>query len=278
MQTQEEVEEALRRLAEESDVLDGLQLMCDPNSAWGGMAAMCTTTLADDYSNQTRLLYSVRPPEQPADNPAGTPGPKQITDSLSAALATAQWSKDCSLVLPMHAPSAPLKGLLYSPDREYHSSALLAASLDTATLPFRLAPLAAGAGTARMDAARDGASQGCGVPSAGETSLGAWCAALTQPAANFACMGIRLPAHSTGPEVPSEADTRLSAREKRLRGITSEPQASADLVSEELVWLLNGRTNPCTSALPSGVLQRSCVKLAWFLFYISLKLFEQTVR
>ena len=186
MQTQEEVEEALRQLAEESDVLDGLQLMCDPSSAWGGMTAMCTTTLADDYSNQTRLLYSVRPPEQPLDNPAGTPGPKQITDSLSAALATAQWSKDCNLVLPMHAPSAPLRRLLYSPDREFHSSALLAASLDTATLPFRLAPLAARPGTGRMDAAHDGASQGCGVPSAGETSLSAWCAALTQPAANFA--------------------------------------------------------------------------------------------
>ena len=89
MQVQQDVEETVRRFAEESDVLEGLQLMCDPLSAWGGLAGACTTQLADDYSNQTRLLYSVQAAKQPSNNPAGVPGPKELTESLSVALATA---------------------------------------------------------------------------------------------------------------------------------------------------------------------------------------------
>ena len=43
---------------------------------------------------------------------------------------------------------------------------------------------------------------------------------------------------------------RLSARERRLRGISEAPQASAALVSDDLHWLLNGAGDPSSSALP----------------------------
>lgn len=249
MQTHQDIEDVVRRFAEESDVLEGLQLMCDPTSAWGGVTATCTTEFADDYSNQTRLLYSVQPPKPPLDNPAGIPGPKEITEAFSAALATAQWCRDCSLVLPIHAPVSKLKGLQYFPDREFHSSALLAAAIDTSTLPFRLAPLPVGpSGGGSGDA---GAYDACGIPSVGETTLSAWCAALTQPAANVACMGVSLPAESKGQEQLGEADMRLSARERRMQGITANPQASAALVGEDVHWLLSGNSDPCSSTFLS---------------------------
>ena len=212
--------------------------MCDPQSAWGGLTGACTTEFADDYSNQTRLLYSVQASKQPLNDPSGTAGPKELTETLSAALATAQWCRDCSLVLPMHAlmSSEKLKGLRhYKADRDFHSSALLAAALDTATLPFRIAPLSGGA------------YEACGLPSVGETSLSAWCAALVAPAANVACMGVSLAAESSGQGALSEADMRLSARERRLKGIQDTPQASATLVGEDVSWLLDGGRDPCSS-------------------------------
>ena len=63
-------------------------------------------------------------------------------------------------------------------------------------------------------------------------------------------MGMSLPAESTGREALSKADMRLSARERRLQGISDVPQASAALVGEDLHWLLNGAGDPGSSTLP----------------------------
>lgn len=80
--------------------------------------------------------------------------------------------------------------------------------------------------------------------------MAAWAAGLTMRGANIAATGMVLPAVSVEFPPAVEADTRLSARERRLRGLPVEPQPTvpAELVSGGLQWALGDASDPLDSA------------------------------
>lgn len=244
VQILDDVEERIRRFAEEASSLEGFQVLCDPWSPWSGIAAACTAALADDYPNQPRLLLSCRAPLSPDD---ALMHELAATGALSGALATAHWMASGTIMVPVEAPAAtrPQKHTDIDWSRPFHTSAAAAAALDSSSLPWRMA--AAGA---------------AGPPSQGATTMAAWAAGLTPRGANIVATGGILPAVSVPFTSAVLTDERLSARERRLRGLPVEPQPAvpAALVNGRLQWSLGGTAgvNPLDSAL-----QLSCICRLW---------------
>ena len=63
---------------------------------------------------------------------------------LTAALAAAHLSQSCSLCVPLDTPRKAPR-LVYDANKPFHASALMAAAIDTCTLPYRIHPSAASA-------------------------------------------------------------------------------------------------------------------------------------
>lgn len=252
LQIMEEVEERIRRFAEEASSLEGFQVLCDPWSPWSGVTAACTAVLADDYPTQTRVLFSTR---APLDHDAALMHELAATGALSGALSAARWMADCSLLVPLDPPPPPPASALLrlDPSRPFHTAAAAAAALDCCSLPWRVAPMAAASG--RGAAAAGGAPSL--TPSAGATTMAAWAAGLTSRGANIAATGSVFPAVSVPFAAAAEADERLSARERRLRGLSAEAQPAVppELVSSGLQWALSDACNPLDSALPSPLMR-----------------------
>jgi hypothetical protein len=203
-----EVEERTRLFAEECDNLEGFQLLCNDADHWAGISASAADIFWDEYPKKPLLLFATRSPDLNAEA------------SLTQAIAMARWGSSCSLRVPVCVPS-PHKPLVYSTTNAFHVSAVMAAAIDTCTLPFRILPEASK------------------LPSC---SLSTLCELLRLPAANVAAVGTILPAPSIEFQDAMVADPRLSARERRLQNLSqvSEPCVPAALVQQGLLWLTPG--------------------------------------
>lgn len=240
LQIVDEVEERLRQFAEEASSLEGFQILCDPWSPWSGVTAACTAALSDDYPNQSRILFGTHAPLSPDD---ALMHELAATGTLSGALSTARWMADSTLVVPVDtpAPSQPLpRHTSFDPARPFHMSAAAAAAIESCSLPWRVSPMPGAAGV--------------GSPSQGATTMAAWAAGLVARGANIVATGGVLPAVSVPFGAAVQVDERLSARERRLRGLPVEPQPAVPpaLVTGGLQWGLQpdvGRScNPLESA------------------------------
>ena len=69
---------------------------------------------------------------------AVSPEPLAFRGFLSEGLALSQLSEHSHLYIPSTPPLHPPPHLLYPPASSFHSSSLLAAALDSSTLPLRL--------------------------------------------------------------------------------------------------------------------------------------------
>lgn len=222
-QALEEVEARVRTFAEGCDALEGLQLLSEDSDGWAGLAASAADELQDQYPRKPMLFFGTR---------VAAPSP---TTALTQALAAARWGGAASLRVPLQAPAAAPR-LIYDARKPYHAAALMAAAIDTCTLPFRTLPAAQGQ-----------RQRSC--------SMHDMCEALSAPAATIATVGARLPAVSVAVQTGAAVDSRLSARERRLKGLPSaeEPHASADLLQAGLSWFSHG-FDPLKGALatPAG--------------------------
>uniref|UniRef100_A0A8C3L4E7 Misato mitochondrial distribution and morphology regulator 1 n=1 Tax=Chrysolophus pictus TaxID=9089 RepID=A0A8C3L4E7_CHRPC len=138
----EEVEDRLHFYVEECDYLQGFQVLCDLHDGFSGVGAKVTELLHDEYSRKGILTWGLTPVTHNMGDPQ-----KNFYRVLNTALGIVHLSAHSSLFCPLSLssslgikPQPPITFpyLNYDASLNYHSSAVLAAALDTLTVPYRL--------------------------------------------------------------------------------------------------------------------------------------------
>ncbi|XP_021232324.1 protein misato homolog 1 isoform X2 [Numida meleagris] len=138
----EELEDRLHFYVEECDYLQGFQVLCDLHDGFSGVGAKVTELLRDEYSRKGILTWGLTPVTQNVGD-----SQKNFYRVLNAALGIAHLSAHSSLFCPLSLsgslgiqpqPPTAFPYLSYDASLNYHSSAVLAAALDTLTVPYRL--------------------------------------------------------------------------------------------------------------------------------------------
>ncbi|XP_022105673.1 protein misato homolog 1-like [Acanthaster planci] len=138
----EDIENRLHFFVEECDQLQGFQVLVDFYDGFGGLGSSLVENLADEYKGKGIMAVGVAPAvftssSLTADN-------HRLINSV---LAFQRLSEQSSLLLPLSLASSlwrkvgsPVKfqHIHYKPSLAYHTSAILASCLDTATLPYRV--------------------------------------------------------------------------------------------------------------------------------------------
>ena len=137
----EEVEDRLRLMAEECDCLGGVQLVADWQGGWGGVTSKIVELVRDEYASKPLLSFPCAPATLPTytleqgllrlAGAALTLSSSSLSSSLTSPLSL------CQNWLPLAGRNTTIPHCPYNPSLPYHSAAVLALSLDTATLPYR---------------------------------------------------------------------------------------------------------------------------------------------
>lgn len=136
-----EWEDRIHYFIEECDNLQGFHVLMDTHDGFGGLGAALVRHLADEFPGKGILTFGFTPADVPDDTAY-----VRANRIINSALAYENVSTHSSLFVP----SSLAKGLwrtLQQPrefpylkykSTAYHTSAILASALDTATLPYRL--------------------------------------------------------------------------------------------------------------------------------------------
>ncbi|XP_072393541.1 protein misato [Diabrotica undecimpunctata] len=151
-QFSEDFTDKIRNYVEECDNFQGFHFLTDCTNAFAGLSSSCLEYIRDEYDRKSVLLLPVIPSYFP-DNDFSSEEEKNqslINDSvrvLNMTLGFNEFSAYSSLTVPLsigskgwRQPGPPriFKNLDYNHKLPYHSSAILAAALDTVTLKHRL--------------------------------------------------------------------------------------------------------------------------------------------
>ncbi|XP_009077056.1 PREDICTED: protein misato homolog 1, partial [Acanthisitta chloris] len=138
----EELEDRLHFYVEECDYLQGFQVLCDLHNGFSGVGAKVTELLHDEYSGKGILTWGLTPVLSNVGDPQN-----RFYRLMNTALGLAHLSRHSSLLCPLSLsgslgmkpqPPVTFPYLKYDASLNYHSSAILAAALDTLTAPYRL--------------------------------------------------------------------------------------------------------------------------------------------
>lgn len=146
-----EVEDKLHFFTEECDYLQGFQLLCDTNDGFGGFASRAAALLAEEFPRRPAMAYCTLPAAscEPAVADGGDGGDDGLYRLVNDALSWCALCDSGACVVPLSLSDDPwlrrrrdaavqLAHVRYRPDLAYHTSAVIAAALDTATLPYRI--------------------------------------------------------------------------------------------------------------------------------------------
>lgn len=153
----EEIEDRVRYFAEEADSLRGFHLLADGHTGFGGLSVRVAGLLSEDYGSSKTVLALPVTPSLPdmtdAMRDSGlVPAVHCLSMFLNGALAVHGLTGSCGLTSPLsllkdtfpllktgsdHVRQFGSTGGGYQPQLSYHSSALIAGTLDTLTLPWR---------------------------------------------------------------------------------------------------------------------------------------------
>lgn len=131
----EEVEDRLRFLLEECDCVDGFQLLVDVDDGWGGAASEVIELIRDDFPRTPLLTFALGHPRRsrtPVEDET-----RLINRVMALQRLSDRDSNLSSLVVPLqplHWPAFP--HLALPADSEYHSSAVAAMAIASATAPW----------------------------------------------------------------------------------------------------------------------------------------------
>ncbi|CAK7203433.1 mtDNA inheritance, partitioning of the mitochondrial organelle [Sporothrix eucalyptigena] len=131
----------MRLFVEEADQMQGFQVIASVDDSWGGFAARYLERMRDEYGKVNIWLWAL---QQPVGR---LPREKRITRLANKARTLVEAYTQASLVIPLAVPPLPLKSVLpttFDPSSTWHTSALLATAIETATLPSRLRQLGSG--------------------------------------------------------------------------------------------------------------------------------------
>ncbi|KKY33329.1 putative misato segment ii myosin-like domain-containing protein [Diaporthe ampelina] len=127
------VDRDLRPFAEEADHMQGIQIMTTVDDAWGGFASRYIEKLRDEYGKTTIWVWGLQ---------GGFQGDKRLLRLVNKAKSLTEIYKQASLLIPIAIPSSlsPRLRNVLSLDiiSSWHTSALLSAAIESATLPSRL--------------------------------------------------------------------------------------------------------------------------------------------
>uniref|UniRef100_A0A8C5J2C8 Misato mitochondrial distribution and morphology regulator 1 n=1 Tax=Junco hyemalis TaxID=40217 RepID=A0A8C5J2C8_JUNHY len=138
----EELEDRLHFFVEECDYLQGFQVLCDLHNGFSGVGARVTELLHDEYARKGILTWGLTPVLSAVGDPQ-----KSFCRLMNTALGIAHLSRHSSLFCPLSLngslglkpePPVTFPYIKYNASLSYHSSAILAAALDTLTAPYRL--------------------------------------------------------------------------------------------------------------------------------------------
>ncbi|XP_053559150.1 protein misato homolog 1 [Bombina bombina] len=136
----DEIEDDLHFFTEECDYLQGFQILCDLHSGFSGVGAKVAELLHDEFPRRGIMSWGTLPVNSERDQN------KDMYRLMNCILGLVRISSQSSLFCPMslnsslgrkHGPPIVLPHLSYNAEAYYQSSALLAATLDTLTLPYR---------------------------------------------------------------------------------------------------------------------------------------------
>lgn len=132
----------LRPFAEEADQLQGIQVFATLDDAWGGFAARYMERLRDEFGKAPVWVWGASQQQGAAANTAGENRAKRILRLVNKAKSLTELYKQASLLVPIALPSTlspRLRSVLdFDARSQWHTSALLSAAVESATLPSRL--------------------------------------------------------------------------------------------------------------------------------------------
>ncbi|PSR83777.1 tubulin domain-domain-containing protein [Coniella lustricola] len=130
------VDRDLRPFVEEADQMQGIQMMASLDDAWGGFASRYVERLRDEYGKTTVWVWGVN------SAMAGVNRDKRLLRLVNKAKSLTELYKQASLLIPISIPStlSPRlrQTLALDTSSAWHTSALLSAAIESATLPSRL--------------------------------------------------------------------------------------------------------------------------------------------
>lgn len=129
---QDIVDRDWRPFVEECDQMQGIQVFTTIDDAWGGFASSYIEALRDEYPKQCIWVWGLQ-------NPAlDTPLEKRRLRLTNSAHSTSQISTQATTFVPLSMPDRLPSSVSLDPSSAWHTSALLAAAAESATLPSRL--------------------------------------------------------------------------------------------------------------------------------------------
>ncbi|KAK6258473.1 hypothetical protein SCA6_012947, partial [Theobroma cacao] len=135
----EEVCERLRFFVEECDHIQGFKFIADDSGGFSPIAADFLENIADEYSNTPVLLYAVRGPGSHMNLRSRK---QTVVRDLHDAVSFSRLSSFCKMIVPVGLPFLSMsKASTYlniEDENPYHCSAVYAAALHAASLPFRM--------------------------------------------------------------------------------------------------------------------------------------------
>ncbi|KAM6309338.1 protein misato homolog 1 isoform 2-T2 [Podargus strigoides] len=138
----EELEDRLHFYVEECDYLQGFQVLCDLHNGFSGVGAKVTELLCDEYSGKGILTWGLTPVTSSVGG-----SQKNFYRLMNTAMGIVHLSSHSSLFCPLSLsgslglkpqPPVTFPYINWDASLNYHSSAILAAALDTLTAPYRL--------------------------------------------------------------------------------------------------------------------------------------------
>ncbi|XP_064609443.1 protein misato homolog 1-like [Liolophura sinensis] len=136
------MEDQIHFFTEESDNLQGFHILSDVYNGFGGITSWISQYLEEEFPNKGTLTFGMHPAVPSTNHPS-----ESIHHVITSLLSYDKLTSMTSLVVPLSLtsrlwkpPGAPLEfhHLNYKPELFYHTSAVLASALDTASLPYRL--------------------------------------------------------------------------------------------------------------------------------------------
>lgn len=138
----EEICERLRFFVEESDHIQGFQFVVDDSGGFSAVAADLLENIADEYANTPVLLFAVRSPGSQMNLRSRK---QTIFRELHDTVSFSRLASFSKLIVPVGLPflseSKASTFLRIENEKPYHCSAVYAAALHSATLPYRMEPV-----------------------------------------------------------------------------------------------------------------------------------------
>ncbi|GMI76933.1 hypothetical protein like AT4G37190 [Hibiscus trionum] len=138
----EEICDRLRFFVEECDRVQGFQFIVDDSGGFSPLAADFLESVSDEYTNTPVLLYAVRGPSSVMNLCSRK---QTVVRNLHDAVSFSRLSSFCKMIVPVGLPflsrSKASTFLNIKDENPYHCSAVYAAALHSASLPFRMEPL-----------------------------------------------------------------------------------------------------------------------------------------